>query len=595
LRSLENASVPVNDLTDLARRLEGKEAVPRTVEPPPGTLAAGTRQEFWVTNVDSNENFRLAARLEYVTDHLYFWVEEGVSFDAAELRALAETFEAEIYPTNRAFFGSEWTPGVDGDPHLYLLYAQGLGRGLAGYFSSADENHPLAHEYSNAHEMFLLNSDNLDLGEEFTYGVLAHEFQHMIHWHRDRNEASWLNEGFSELAAFLNGYDRGGFDLLYVQDPDLQLNDWPNDPSRTGPHYGAGFLFLTYFLDRFGEETTQALVAHPENSLESLDAVLAGLEARDPRSGESLGADDVFLDWTLASFLNDAGVADGRYAYVNYPDAPRALETETIRRCPQPPLTRDVHQYGVDYIRIVCPGEYTLHFEGSTQVGLLPAGPHSGDYTFWSNKGDESDMLLTRAFDFSGHAGPLTLTYWAWYDLEEDYDYVYLVASLDGERWEILSTSSGTPEDPSGNSYGWGYNGTSGGWIQEQVDLSRFAGQEVQLRFEYVTDAAVNGEGFLLDDIAIPQAGYAADFEQDGGGWQAEGWVRVRNVLPQSYRLALIARGAETAVTYLPLAPDNTADIPIQIGAGTDEVILAVAGTARYTRQKTGYRFEIRP
>ena len=53
-------------------------------------------------------------------------------------------------------------------------------------------------------------------------------------------------------------------------------------------------------------------------------------------------------------------------------------------------------------------------------------------------------------------------------------------------------------DNPSGNSYGWGYTGSTGDWIQERVDLSQFAGQKVQIRFEYVTDAAVNEEGFLL-------------------------------------------------------------------------------------------------
>ena len=62
--------------------------------------------------------------------------------------------------------------------------------------------HPQAHEYSNAHEMFLFNADNTDLGEEFTYGVLAHEFQHMIHWYQDRNETSYLNEGFCRSCGF---------------------------------------------------------------------------------------------------------------------------------------------------------------------------------------------------------------------------------------------------------------------------------------------------------------------------------------------------------------------------------------------------------
>ena len=313
LDALRNTHIPNNNLPDLAQRLHGIHNVPESVEPLPAALVEGSQQEFWVTNVDSNESYRISATLHYVTDHSYFWIDDNVEFDEKELSAIAENFEDQIYPTTRSFFGSEWTPGVDGDPHLYILYASGLGNSLAGYFSSADEYHPLAHEYSNAHEMFLLNADNVGLDEDFTYGVLAHEFQHMIHWYRDRNESSWLNEGFAELAAFLNGYDVGGFDWLYANNPDLQVNDWPNNPNATSPHYGAAFLFVNYFLDRFGETATQALVANQENGMASVDAVLADLEATDSLTGKPILADDVFMDWVLATYLLDASIADGLY------------------------------------------------------------------------------------------------------------------------------------------------------------------------------------------------------------------------------------------------------------------------------------------
>jgi hypothetical protein len=207
-------------------------------------------------------------------------------------------------------------------------------------------------------------------------------------------------------------------------------------------------------------------------------------------------------------------------------------------------------------------------------------------------------MTLTRSFDFSENDGPLTLTYWTWYDLEEDYDYLYLEASTDGQNWQILTTPSGTDDNPSGNSHGWGYNGLSGedgNWIQEEIDLSAYAGTEVFIRFEYVTDAAVNGEGLLLDDIAVPEIGYFSDFENDSGGWEAAGFVRIQNVLPQTYRLALITEGSQTSVEYITLAADNSVEIPILIGGDVDEVVLVVTGTTRYTRLPAAYRFEFLP
>lgn len=469
LSTLEKVVVPTADLIDLAEKLLDKQGIQRTVAPPPAPYQIGAHQPFWVSNEDNHKTFQVQATLRYVTPHAYWWIQGGVSYSASDLSRLGDTFENKIYPTDREFFGSEWIPGIDGDVHLYILYARGLGSSVAGYFSSVDEYPPAAQKYSNAHEMFYLNADaSTGFSDSFTYGVLAHEFQHMIHWYRDSNETTWVNEGFSDLAMFLNGYDIGGDDIVYAQNPDLQLDDWPVDPKEVYPNYGASFLFMTYFLDRFKESATKALVADPLNGLEGIDDVLAKGGTKDPLTGRTLTADDVFLDWVVANYLQDLSVGDGRYSYHDYTSAPQTRDTEAIKKCPTGDNTRQVHQYAVDYIDIQCQGDYTLHFEGSTQVGVIPESAHSGKYAFWSNKGDDSDMTLSHTFDFSGKTGPLTLSYWTWYDIEKDYDYVYLEYSLDGKEWKILTTPSGTADNPSGNSYGWGYTGTSGNgpqWI----------------------------------------------------------------------------------------------------------------------------------
>ena len=601
---LNQVEVPTQDPIVLAQRLEGKGEIPLTVEALPAALRVGERKAFWVSNSDTNENFQVEAELAYVTDHVYFWIEDNVSYRKSNLTELVETFEREIYPTTRSFFGSEWKPGVDGDPHIYMLLARNLGDSIAGYYSSKDEYHPLANEYSNAHEMFLLSADVLDLDDEFTYGVLAHEFQHMTHWNVDRNEESWVNEGLSELASFINGYGVGFHDYSYIENPDIQLNTWPMDSKAS--HYGASFLFMNYFLNRFGDATTRALVASPENGLQSLNQVLAATGQVDPVSGQAIQVDDVFSDWILASYIKDESVFDGRYTYANYPGAPQASSTEVIERCPSGVQTRDVSQYGADYIEINCSGTNHLRFEGSVEVSLLPVDPKSGDYYFWSNQGDESNMTLTRSFDFSGYRGALTLTYWTWFHLEKDYDYVYVEASQDGgETWEILITPFGTADDPSGNSYGWGYNGSSGDlfgkdvetarWIEESVDLSRYSGKEVLVRFEYITDAAVNGEGLVLDDIAIPEIGYFSDLENDEGGWDAEGFVRLNNDLPQTFQVAVIRYGEEISVEKYSLSVENDLTLSLEIRQETEKAVVVVAGTTPYTRQKATYRFEIAP
>ena len=590
-KDLDARRVPVSDPVALARRLWHKTALWATPSSPP-PHKVGDHAFFWVTNNDTNRVFSVNTTLAASRPHVYLWIDDKVHYNEGDAVALVRTFENKIYPTDRAFFGSEWTPGIDGDPHIYIVYASGVGSSVAGYFSSADEVPPFAHKYSNAHEMFVLNADVLKLSSRFTYSVLAHEFQHMIHWYHDRNETSWLNEGSSELASLLNNYDPGGFDMSYAANPDVQLNAWA-DPAmhqNTAPHYGASFLFLVYFLGRFGEQATRTLVARPENGLPSVDLTLREIHA-------SESADDVFVDWVLADYLQDSTIDHGRYSYQFSYQPPKFMPQATVSSCPDSGEDT-VHQYGADYIKITCAGDHTLTFQGNELVPLFPAKPHSGKFVFWSGYGDNSDMTLTRQFDLNG-VSSASLSYWLWYDIEKDYDFLYVEASRDGVFWDILKTPSGTDADPAGNNYGWGYTGVSGGereprWLHETVDLSPYVGGKVWIRFEYITDPAVNHTGVILDDISIPQIGYSADLEDGNDGWEAKGFVRVDRFIPQKFRVELILRGKE-GIQIRPLSLDehNRAVMPFSLGH-SESAVLVVSGVSRGTHELAQYSWEIR-
>ncbi|MEX1247002.1 MAG: hypothetical protein WEA61_00850 [Anaerolineales bacterium] len=591
---LRDIVVPEKNEIELANRFLNIDEVPETLPAPEEYYQVGDRRLFWISDTDSDESIQVEAVLRYVGDELYFWVQKGVSYAHDDLVRLATTFEGSIVPTDREFFGREWNPGVDNDPHIYILVAR-VGGWVAGYFSPADEINPAAEEYSNGAEMFVISAD-LSLRDEFTYAVLAHEFQHMIHWYLDTNETLWINEGLSELAIIINGYHAQTRTEAYTIQPDHQLNDWP---SKVNPlsNYAASLTFFAYFLERFGEEATQAVVVNPANGLESIDAVFADLGPQDALTGELITTDSVILDWAVANYLNDPALADGRYGYPTYPNLISfpVPDTELVEDCDDGFNARQVHQYGMDYIRIACSGQVTLRFEGTTDGALLPANPFSGDYALWSNQGDDSDMTLTRAFDFRNIEGPITMTYQTWYDLEEDWDYIYLLASTNGgDDWEFIHTPSGTDTNPNDNNYGFGYTGTSseyGDWTLESIDLSDYAGQEVLIRFEYVTDAGVNGEGFLLDDVSVPEVGYFADFEISEGGWMAAGFARVNNAMPQTFRLALISFGHEITVELLEIPETNVVEIPLDFTDGVDAATLVVMGTTRFTRQRADYSF----
>lgn len=594
IETLSQSIVPENDVYELACRLQDKCNIAKTLSAPAAPLAVGTKQKFWILNADTNEHSQVEMTLLNVTPLTYFWAEKPENVNEDDMKTLMDEFDKKIIPTDREFFGSEWTPGVDNDPHIYLLYTGKLGSSIGGYVSSADGYNPIVQQYSNSHEGYVL-VDSQPIGDKYAYSTLAHEFVHIIQNNNDRNEGSWMNEGFAELGAFLNGYDVGSADWGYVQSPDLQLNDWAtNNSPDFSAHYGQSFLYLAYFLDRFGEGATKALTANPLNDLASVDDTLKTLNAADPQTGKLITADDLFMDWAAAMYLLDDSVGDGRYTYHNYPNAPQTADTESISNCPQSALTRDVHQFGIDYINVLCAGDHTLAFTGSTAVRMLPVDPNSGSYALATNLGNESDMTLTREFDFTQVSDPIKFSFRTWYDLEKDYDYLFLEVSEDGEHWQIITTPSGTGEDPSGNSYGWGYNGATHNWIQEDVDLSQYAGKKVRVRFEYVTDAAVTGEGFLLDDVSVEAINYQSDFETDAGGWEADGFSRVENIIPQTFRLSLITKNSNgTSAQAIEINPDQLAEIPLSLKDG-DEATLIVTGTTRYTRKNATYQIEIK-
>ncbi len=605
LTTLKNNRVPAGDWRDGAIRLKGIPDIPVVVSTAPANYAPGDSTDFYVNNLDTRKSRSLSAQLVYKTQNVYFFVEKGVQVNDSDVKSLVDDFQNKTYPTNRAFFGSEWIPGVDGDPRLYMLYARGLGKHTGAYYDSVSEFSHLAHPYSNEKELIALNADAGPLNDAYWPPTLAHEFQHMIHWYQNRNAETWLNEGASMLAQSLNGFDAGS-KMNFLNGPNLQLNAWADLSSslnEASGHYDAAYLFMKYFLDRFGGLASQTLVANRAIGITAVDSTLAALGLTNPATGKTLTAEDVFADWAVANFVNDSSLAQGQYGYKGYTEKVPG-PTDTISACPTGPISAKVHQFGTRYIEITCHGNLTINFAGAPHVPLVPTQPHGGRYAMWSSREDESDTTLTRALDLS-RVKSATLDYWAWWKIETDYDYAYVEVSTDGGKtWKIIATPSGTGANPAGSNLGWGYTGCSGGgetgmgcsgqWINEKVDLSAYAGQKIQVRFEYITDAALSYDSLLLDDISVPEINYTCSFEKDTCGWESQGFVRVDNVLPQTFVVQFIHQsGGQTTVERLPLDAKGQGSLSLSLKSG-ETAILVLSGTAPFTTEEASFELEIR-
>ena len=257
---------------------------------------------------------------------------------------------------------------------------------------------------------------------------------------------------------------------------------------------------------------------------------------------------EVFTNWMAANLLD---VESGPYSY---PDLRvQARIHQQISSATN--FNATIPQYAPEYIRIdPANGPLHLTFTAPSENQLLPVdvGPEG---CWWSNTGDSIDATLTRELDLSV-AGRSTLEYQVWFDLEEDWDYTYLEVSEDGgETWTIIETPNASPANPVGRAYGPGYTGVSPGWLDQSIDLSQYSGKEIQIRFQYITDDAVNGSGLCVRRFSwVPNLPTdASPQEIPNDSWEPQGFVFTDNRIRQDYVVQVVREGRPVSYTHLTL------------------------------------------
>lgn len=589
---LAAAPLPPRDSRDLAARLRGLsyDDIPEVVAWPTQDLEPGRVDDFWIGNQDTDEYFRISAELRLVSPHAYWYVQAGRRVDERDLQRAADVFESRLYPLAHQYFGAERSPGIDGDPHVVILHA--TLPGVAGYFSAWDTYPRIVHPYSNEREIIYLNLDAVRPGTGAYAATLAHELQHLIHYSNNPIQETWIDEGSGELAAAVVAGAGARSLAAFAGQPDVQLTAWSDQPGLASAHYQAAYLFLRYVVDQFGgPDSIPALLAGPARGRETFDRFLAA-------RGDSRSFEQVYADWVVANLLDDPTLGDGRFGY-------RGLDVRAavLARLGEGEgsLSAQVRQFGADYVELSGDGrDARLEFRGAPTVRLVDADPPSGSRLWWSNRADNLDSRLTREFDLSGLASA-TLRFKIWYDIEELYDWFYLMASTDGGRtWTPLPGRHTSTDNPTGNGLGPGWTGRSGGdqptWLDEEVDLTPFVGGPVLLRFEYVTDQGYNARGVLIDDIELPELGFRDDGESDQG-WQAEGFLRSDNRIPQRFLVrAVLFQQGSVSVVDVPVGSDGRGQLLIpSLGDSTERAVLVVSGLAPRTLEPATYELELTP
>jgi hypothetical protein len=183
--------------------------------------------------------------------------------------------------------------------------------------------------------------------------VVAHEFEHMIHWKHDPDELSWVDEGMGELAMWL--YGRPDVISSFNSLPDVNLTLW----NGSSADYIKTYLWSLYYYERYGgAQAVYDVVHEPANSILGYDRVL-------DLWGFTENFDDVFADWVVANYLDEPAIGDGRFGYVGE-DLPPFANSGTHTTYPVGPVNATVNHWAADYVKFGgSPSGLELDFDGN--------------------------------------------------------------------------------------------------------------------------------------------------------------------------------------------------------------------------------------
>ncbi len=293
--------------------------------------SVGENRTFLIdSSYDHDSRSEITATLRKIGTNAYFYVEDDyyneLSGDSkvefySQLNSLASEFDNVVYPKTRETFSYEWSPGIDNDKKITILFTE-TKENVGGYFNPNDEykKEKVSGEKSNEREMFYLNLAFTD--DKRIKGFLAHEFQHMITWYHKTKlkglfDDVWLNESRSEYAPTAVGYDNNYVSSNLSARVENFLSNSNYQDSLTGwkneiDDYSPVNLFAQYLADNYGKIIFKTMIENDAVGIESINKALESLGYLDNNFR------DVFTNWTVANYLNDTSLSDGNeYGYKN--------------------------------------------------------------------------------------------------------------------------------------------------------------------------------------------------------------------------------------------------------------------------------------
>jgi hypothetical protein len=350
VRKLEGTAIVGRPRVD---RRSGPAAAPTAA--PAAVPALGEARSFNVLNSQGGFE-RVGAIARSIGSQAAIFVDTlapAGGFTPAELNALAARFDQVIHPRVTATFGA--ASDLDANSRIVVLFTPAVNRltpagssaFVGGFFFGVDLLP--SNNGSNGGEIFYAivpdpdavygNTRSKAAVANVVPAILAHEFQHMVHFNErilvrraETQEALWLSEALAQMAEEMVRRDyvalgdtasqrmfRDGTrarSRQYLQRPDT-VSVIVTSGQGSLPERGAGFLNLLYLEDQLGTDVLASLTQTQLTGLANVEAVTG------------IDWPDLLADWWAAIYLDQPTPVPGPLQYPDF-DLPGFLSPFTL-------------------------------------------------------------------------------------------------------------------------------------------------------------------------------------------------------------------------------------------------------------------------
>lgn len=376
----------------------------RAPTPAAGVPSVGDQRRFQVLNRDRSFT-EVQAEVRHVSDHAVVYVDREApqdGFEDDDLRSLAREFDDPIHSTVTDAFGNE--SDLDDNGRVVILFTPVVNRltepgsdgFVGGFFFGVDLLPDQAG--SNGAEIFyaLVPDEDGEFGDRRSRvevlarvpGILAHEFQHMVHFNQrvlirgaERTDALWLSEALATTAEDLVGdvlARRGNHARadLYHSSNRVRARRFLAETEETSlvvtqgsgslEERGAGWLFLAYLRGRWGDGILSELTRSTRTGTRNVEAAV----------GE--GWADLLEPWTAALYLDGLGVEVAEPYRFESMNLRRTLGSSGSGYPLRPPVRGGVDATIVSEVRSSAAAFSILAPESEAGLAVNLAGPEGG-------------------------------------------------------------------------------------------------------------------------------------------------------------------------------------------------------------------------